>query len=191
MSGPTWVIADPHFGHSNINLFARNDGTPLRPWGRVLEDGEIMSDEEKMRRCNEMDEALVDNWNSVVSPTDRVYLLGDIAMNKQGYMKCVPKLNGRKVLVKGNHDELKLSVYSQHFDDIRACAAKHGFIMTHIPIHPESLARWKVNIHGHLHYNKVLLPDGTPDTRYQCVSVEHINYTPKLLDEVLHEAGVK
>ena len=48
----TWVIADTHFGHANICNFTRNDGSPLRPWDDVTE----------------MDEALIQNWNGVVSP---------------------------------------------------------------------------------------------------------------------------
>src|SRR5690606_8717653 len=110
-----------------------------------------------------------------------------------------PRLMGRKVLVKGNHDIDKLSYYSQFFDDIRAYVPKKGFILSHIPIHPGSLSRWNVNIHGHLHSNDVLFGSGfsdsaqslhIKDSRYVCVSVEHTDYRPILLDDVLKKAGV-
>jgi calcineurin-like phosphoesterase family protein len=127
-----------------------------------------------------MDENMVENWNKVVKPNDRVYHLGDVCFKNAYLQAIIPRLNGYKnaVLIKGNHDSLKLSQYAQYFKDIRACHQLDRFILTHIPIHPESLSRWKANIHGHLHGNIVKLPDGSPDNRYINVSVEQIDYTP-------------
>lgn len=56
----------------------------------------------------EMDETMVDNWNRVVRPQDKVYHLGDIAMSKRPLHAIMPRLNGEKVLIKGNHDIEKL-----------------------------------------------------------------------------------
>ena len=156
----TWITADPHFGHAGVCKFLRDDGTKLRPWDNP----------------DEMDEALVENWNSVVKDADRVYLLGDVCINRKA-LATLYRLKGRKVLVKGNHDIFRLEDYLPHFDDIRACVVKKAgdgrkVIMTHVPIHPDSVGRFGVNIHGHLHYNKI------DDDRYICVSVEHTNYTP-------------
>lgn len=186
----TWLYADPHFGHSNICKFTREDGSPLRPWDD----------------SGQMTEDLINWYNELVDDGDRVYILGDVAMNRRGLDMSVPRLKGRKVLVKGNHDIDKLSYYSKYFDDIRAYVCKKGFILSHIPIHPGSLARWSINIHGHLHANKVtktveivqevgrnpkkhLVEE--PDPRYRCVSVELTDYRPILLDQVLEEAGLK
>lgn len=175
MSGQTWVAADHHFGHKNIVKFLRDDGTT------------------KLRDFNSIethDETLILRHNTLVAPTDRVYLLGDF-----GNWRVAERLNGRKVLVKGNHDTDKLSQYSQFFDDIRACVVKKGFILTHIPIHPASMSRWKLNIHGHLH-DGVVKTEGmygnqmVVDPRYKCVSLEHTDYRPILLDTVLKERGV-
>jgi len=176
----TWLYADPHFFHAGVTRFTRHDGTPLRPW----DDPEVMSEE------------MIGWYNEMVSPEDRVYILGDVAMNRKALDRSLPRLMGRKVLVKGNHDIDKLSYYSQYFDDIRAYVVKKGFILSHIPIHPGSMGRWQVNIHGHLHYNQVMYPesvpsDEMPDSRYVCVSVEHTNYRPILLDEVLKKVGLK
>lgn len=169
----TWVIADTHFGHQGVCNFTEADGeTPLRPWDNA----------------DEMTGALIGNWNRVVEPQDRVYVLGDVAMSKK-HLWPLEVLNGRKVLVKGNHDTEKLSVYSKYFDDVRAYVVKKGFIMSHIPIHPGSLARWKVNIHGHLHSNLVM--DGNkPDPRYVNVSVEQIEYTPYNLQLIVDKLNV-
>jgi calcineurin-like phosphoesterase family protein len=156
----TWITADPHFGHAGVCKFLREDGIKLRPWDFP----------------EEMDEALVENWNSVVGEHDRIYVLGDVCINRRA-LNTLYRLKGRKVLVKGNHDIFQLKDYLPHFDDIRACVVKkhkngRKVIMSHIPIHPDSLGRFGLNIHGHLHSNKIA------DDRYICVSVEHTNFTP-------------
>lgn len=167
-----FLISDTHFGHLGVCKFLRDDGvTKLRPWNNA----------------EEMDEALVANWNSVVRPCDKVYHLGDVAMSKKG-LPILARLNGTKILIKGNHDNEKLSVYQQYFKDVRGSHQIDNFILSHIPIHPNSIARWcGGNIHGHLHSNRVMKCLGEDwygdtmykiDTRYYCVSVEQINYTP-------------
>jgi calcineurin-like phosphoesterase family protein len=92
-------------------------------------------------------------------------------------------MNGGKVLIKGNHDTLKMSQYEQYFKDIRGSHQLAGILMTHIPVHPESLARWGFNVHGHLHSYKVMLGK-VEDKRYLNVSMEQINYTPISLEDV-------
>lgn len=179
----TFVYADPHFYHESVCKFLRNDGSALRPWN----DADSMSED------------MIAWYNELVRPEDRVYILGDVAMNRKALDRSLPRLTGRKVLVKGNHDIDKLSYYSQYFDDVRAYVVKKGFILSHIPIHEGSIGRWKINIHGHLHANRVLssshvLPDGynaAPDPRYVCVSVEHTNFRPLDLDVILKEHGLK
>jgi calcineurin-like phosphoesterase family protein len=166
----TFLISDTHFGHDNICKFTRDDGSQLRPWDN-LED---------------MEEALVENWNSVVSSSDRVYHLGDVAIPRRG-LKVLAKLNGRKVLIKGNHDIFSLKDYLEYFDDIRGCHYLDRYMMSHIPIHECGMGRYKGNIHGHLHYRSVLGADGQPDLRYKCVCVEHTNYKPIDFEEVRAE----
>lgn len=160
MSGRTWVAADHHFGHANILNFKRDDGTPLRPF-ETLE---------------EHDETIISNHNAVVGHGDRVYLLGDVCIRRP-YRHLLGRLNGRLVLVKGNHDIFKIQDYLPYFDDIRSYVVQkdkdgNKVILSHIPIHPESLGRFGTNIHGHLHYQSV------GDERYVCVSLEHIDYSP-------------
>jgi calcineurin-like phosphoesterase family protein len=161
----TFLIADTHFGHANILNFERNDGTKLRP---------------EFKDIKEHDEYLAYRWNSVVSPEDKVYHLGDIGFTSFTHTSNIfSKLNGTKVLIKGNHDNFKLSQYAQVFKDVRAYHILDKFILSHIPIHPESLSRWKANIHGHLHDNLV------GDPRYYNVSVERlIDYTPIDFEEI-------
>lgn len=180
MPGKTWVAADHHFGHANILTFKRADGSPLRPFSSI----------------EEHDETIVANHNAVVHPNDRVYILGDLAMHRRN-VHIVSRLNGRLVLVKGNHDTFKINDYLKYFDDIRAYVVQkdqdgNKVILSHIPIHPESLGRFGTNIHGHLHYQKVMvrqddfsLHEDYPDPRYICVSLEHTNYSPIEIHQAL------
>lgn len=169
MSPHVFLYADPHFSHQGVCEFLRDDGTKLRPWDSALE----------------MNRVLVENWNATVSPKDKTYILGDVAFNKKA-LQIVAALNGTKVLIKGNHDTEKLSVYAALFEDVRACHILGRCLLTHIPVHPASVTRWAGNIHGHTHQNRVML-DGAPDPRYLCVSVEQINYRPAPLEWALEK----
>lgn len=173
----TWVYSDPHFYHKNIVKFENYDGTPLRPW----DDAEQMTEE------------MIEWYNEIVNDEDRVYILGDIAFTATNMRRAVERLKGRKCLVPGNHEPTKMRRYFDLFDDVRGYVIKKGFIMSHIPIHEGSLSRWELNIHGHLHNNAVTLSSsrGEIDERYYCACVERTNFRPKLLDEILHERGLK
>jgi calcineurin-like phosphoesterase family protein len=167
-----FYISDLHFGHANILTFKRADGTPLRDF----------TDLEHMHSVME------ERWNAVVRERDTVYVLGDVAIARRG-LQMLSRLRGRKVLIKGNHDIFKLADYTEHFADIRAYDVKQGLAFSHIPVHPESLARFGCNVHGHLHYREVLDDAGNPDPRYFNVSCERLDFIP-LSREDLHKAIV-
>lgn len=175
-----FFCSDHHFGHANILNFKNWDGSMLRPGFKDIEH---------------MHEVLIERHNSVVGSNDRVYFLGDVALSGK-YLHILNRMNGKKVLIKGNHDKEPLSKYQEYFDDVRAYHQFDGFILSHIPIHPQSLGRWGTNVHGHLHSNNVMQEDppigdeyevkpvGEIDHRYFCVCVEQINYTPISLDSL-------
>lgn len=190
MNGKTWVYSDPHFYHKNIVKFTVDDkGTKLRPW----DDAEQMTED------------MIGWYNELVDEGDRVYILGDVAFSAKHMVAAVSRLKGRKCLIPGNHDPSQMRKYFHLFDDVRGYVQRQGFIMSHIPIHPGSMGRWKVNIHGHLHANSVkqglyidpsLIAEGErttefDDTRYYCACVERTNFRPKLLDDILTEVGLK
>jgi calcineurin-like phosphoesterase family protein len=165
-----FFCSDHHLFHKNILKFTRDDGTLLR----VFDD------------VDHMHEHIIKQHNSVVGPDDKVYFLGDVTMsqNLKG-LEILDRFNGHKILIRGNHDECKLSQYAQYFEDVRGVTHRYGLVMTHVPIHPDSIERWGFNLHGHLHYRRVLLPNGHPDPRYINVSMECLNdYTPISLDEI-------
>lgn len=167
-----FLASDHHFHHANILNFKRDDGvTPLRSFTDV----------------NHMNEYMVMQHNRVVGANDKVYFLGDISMakNAKGF-EILSRMNGEKILIKGNHDLAPLHVYAQYFKDVRACHQLDGMLLTHIPIHEESFSRWTLNIHGHLHYRKVnYTGKKIPDPRYYNVSMEClVDYTPISLEEL-------
>jgi calcineurin-like phosphoesterase family protein len=70
-------------------------------------------------------------------------------------------------------------------------------ILSHIPLHPESLGRFGVNIHGHTHANRVMfrkMSEEVIDPRYHCVCVEQTDFRPILFEDVIQrikdEGGV-
>lgn len=159
-------------GHEGpYKTFTREDGTLLRA--------------DLATNAEEADELMIERHNATVKSNDRVYFVGDFCFSKKHIYKA-GRMNGRKVLIKGNHDVLELKEYLPYFDDIRGVHQFDGMVITHVPIHEQSLGRWGYNIHGHLHANRVMMPrqsDGIDD-RYFNVSVEQINYTPISLEQV-------
>jgi calcineurin-like phosphoesterase family protein len=176
-----FLYSDPHFGHQGVCRFLRSDGTKLRPWDTA----------------EEMDEHLVKVYNERVKPNDKIYFLGDVVINRKA-LGIMRRLNGDKVLIRGNHDIFRDDEYREHFRELRAYHVMNGMILSHIPIHSESLGRFGTNIHGHLHANRVMKP-GTVDARtgeilysteidprYYNVSVEQLpNFAPILFEDVL------
>ena len=97
----TFFTADLHFGHASIIRYCR------RPFASV----------------DEMNAALVSNWNGAVRAADEVYIVGDMFFRCENVESILSKLKGRKHLVLGNHDsswigDLDLSAYFASVDRI-------------------------------------------------------------------------
>lgn len=79
-----WFVSDLHFGHEAIISFCNR---PFMGKG-------------------DMQDALIWNWNNVVSDSDIVYVLGDFAfLNGQAVRGITHQLRGHKILILGNHDK--------------------------------------------------------------------------------------
>lgn len=179
MSNPrVYVISDTHFGHANILKF--------EPDHRGHYESILAHDLD-----------LVERWNSVVRKEDTVWHLGDVYFGRDAH-RILGALKGYKRLVLGNHDRNHEEVLRQYFQKIYGCAEYGGCILSHIPVHPYQLVkRYKKNIHGHMHSKKVKLnwdlcsqearANGVQenDDRYVCVSVEHTDFKPVLLQHVI------
>lgn len=175
----TFLYSDPHFGHAGVCRFLREDGSKLRPWNDPAE----------------MDEELVKRFNERVRPNDKCYFLGDVVINRKA-LPTMARLNGDKVLIRGNHDIFRDDEYRQYFRELRAYHVMNGMILSHIPVHEASLGRFGTNIHGHLHASRVKRARGVNaktgevlygteiDPRYHCVCVEATDFAPILLDDV-------
>lgn len=155
----TFFIGDTHFGHKNIINF--ESVRPFRPFTSI----------------EEHDEELVRRWNSVVRKGDTVWHLGDFAFGSK-HIAIAGRLNGIKKLVLGNHDHYPSAEYLKYFDKLYGAATIEGAILTHIPVHPDQLERFPMNIHGHLHTATV------GDSRYVNVSAENINLTPISMEDL-------
>jgi calcineurin-like phosphoesterase family protein len=167
-----FLVSDTHFGHAGVCRFMRNDGvTKLRPWDNP----------------EDMDEEMIKRWNERVRPNDKVYHLGDVVINRRA-LATMARLNGDKVLIRGNHDIFRDDEYRKYFRELRAYHVMNGMILSHIPIHSDSLGRFGTNIHGHLHSNRVMTEvwgEYKIDVRYHCVCVEQTDFAPILFEDVI------
>ena len=183
--GKNFYIADLHDSHANVIRF---DNRPYKNVG-------------------EMNQALIRNWNSVVTNEDTVYILGDFCWGKEDrWMEILDQLKGKKVLIRGNHDLKKMSSELRNkFQDVKDYKEikDNGtkVILSHYPI-PfwNGQFRDSVHLYGHVHnthqwnilenWKKELkqLQD-LPMRMYNVgVMMSYINYTPRTLDEILKGA---
>jgi calcineurin-like phosphoesterase family protein len=177
-----FLVSDTHFGHAGVCRFTHPDDpeVKLRPWTDP----------------DEMDEEMVRRWNETVRPNDKVYHLGDVVINRKA-LKTLARLNGDKVLIRGNHDIFRDEEYREYFRELRAYHVMNGMILSHIPVHEASLGRFGTNIHGHLHATRVKRARGVDaktgtvlystenDVRYHCVCVEQTDFRPILFEDVI------
>ena len=159
-----YLISDTHFNHKNIIKYEN------RPFNNI----------------EHMNKVLIENWNNAISDKDKVYHLGDFGWgNKETITNLVSRLNGYKILIKGNHDGHSAKWYHDAgFDDVidGGIMLDEFYLLTHKPVYSDDVY-WKhhlpfINIHGHIHSEEV----GTD--RYVNVSVEHTEYKPILFNVV-------
>lgn len=123
--------SDVHFSHEAILRFCPK----TRPFKNV----------------DEMNEAVVERWNKKVGINEDIYFLGDFAFGKDPESHFY-RLNGRKHLVTGNHDEHKKSVMALPWTSIHdIVTVKYSglrAVLCHFP-----LESWKSMHHGYLHFH--------------------------------------
>lgn len=163
-----WFISDTHFCHANILTFMDGDNKCVRSGFTDVED---------------MNETMIQRWNDVVKPGDKVYHLGDVIMKsgKDDIQRILSRLNGSKRLLVGNHDDHALKNLMPYFQKIGLWRIfkEEGFICSHIPL---MCSQWRAgviaNVHGHIHQNLM------PETSYINVCVEQTDYRPINMDEI-------
>lgn len=177
MTKDIWVISDTHLNHENILKFTDS------ATGKLIR-GEQFSNVDEMNQC------ILDNWNSVVKPGDIVYHLGDVFFgSREHFTKFWPKFNGSKRLIVGNHDDIPFLSSGGFFKKVAMWRMfpEFGLLFSHVPLHESSLRRGSpndpdaplvTNIHGHIHQNS------SPEGPYRNMSVEVINYTPVHIEDL-------
>ena len=183
--GKVFFTGDLHFGHENVIAF----------------------DDRPFKSVEEMDAELIKRWNAKVGKDDLVYVLGDMiwkTRNNDAH-KIIKSLNGKIILIKGNHDGFLLNSKAKEslsdikeYDDIcvtledgtvRRCILSHYFI-------PMYNGHWNKAIHLHAHSHCSL------ESNYEIILASHLNdigckneiynvgcmywnYEPVTLDEII------
>lgn len=87
-----FITSDTHFDHGapggRFGILKHTS----RPWSCV----------------EEMNEALVKNWNTVVNRKATVYIVGDFAW--KNHNRWISRLHGKKILILGSHDHMSQDV---------------------------------------------------------------------------------
>jgi len=170
----TYITSDLHLGHKNIQKFCpatRGHYTDV----------------------DHMNEEMVREWNEVVNPEDLVYILGDVAfLPAPKAVHFLKRMNGRKILVEGNHDrkQLKDNSFRACFEEIHKYLDINydgrKLVMFHYPIHFEwdQAHRGSIHFHGHLHGN----PSGLEEFRARDVGYDATGQIVMLMEDAIEDA---
>lgn len=153
-------ISDTHFNHARIIDYCN------RPYADV----------------KEMDEDMIKKWNETVSNSDVVLHCGDFGLGNKEYISSIVKrLNGKKILILGNHDNWSEQTYrDMGFHTVSRFPILYAdwYLCSHAPLQMFQNVPYK-NLYGHVHNDPVYV--NTPNA--ECFCVERIGYRPKLLFE--------
>ena len=165
-----YYIADTHFGHQNILSFTK------RPFSSI----------------EEMEKALISNWNSTITDNDEVYIVGDLFYREHHPERILSQLKGKKTLIIGNHDEHWLTdECKSYFTEIKTSLEiidhNHCVYLCHYPMVSYPKQSRAYMIHGHIHndtlfdYWCILLKR----SRILNAGVDINHFKPVTLDELI------
>lgn len=168
-----YFIADTHFNDENIIKFEN------RPYNSV----------------DAMNNDIIRIWNKTVMPEDEVYVLGDFYCfnnNREGNIfkakEILNKLNGKKYLVKGNHDTQSNENYRYiGFEEVydKPIILDGFWILSHKPMYVSANTPY-ANIFGHVHNSPIY---NIYSDHHYCVSLERVHYAPVSFDEIKKAVG--
>ena len=169
----TFFSSDYHLGHANI----------------------IKYDKRPFKNVSEMNAAIIDNHNSVVSPKDEFYFIGDFAFSKNpdDIYRWMKQLNGIKYFIKGNHDHtLTRKIYSQYgtFLGDMAEIYVNGQLIT---LNHYSMRVWNKSHHGAWHlygHSHHSLPED-PNSLSFDVGINGWDYFPISFEQVSEKMATK
>jgi len=123
----------PHLGHKAISKY--------RKWVNSPADNTAQ---------------FVDQWKKTIRSKDIVYMLGDVAFNMES-LELLKPLHGRKILIKGNHDDYCSSAHQMEvFEEIHGILKYKAMWLTHCPIHPDEMRNRIGNVHAHVHLQSIM-----------------------------------
>lgn len=164
-----FYIADTHFGHErNIKLCKR----PFQSVG-------------------EMDSRLIENWNFNVKRSDTVYVLGDFAISDKVATDILPRLNGEKHLVYGNHDTVlnnALHVFKSVSQIATIQDAGRSVCLCHYPLLSyENSVYGGYHVFGHIHNNPCDVASDLQKKLPKSLNcgVDVTGFFPRTLDELI------
>ena len=179
-----WLTSDLHFNH----------------------DREFIYGSRGFHSIKEMNEAIIERYNSKVGPEDEVYICGDLCLGGSGYevaannKALIERLNGRIHIILGNHDtpaRIEMYKYCENVVEIAYATMIHynGYhlYMSHYPtltanLEKESLKQCTINLFGHTHSMDPFYND--MPFMYN-VSVDAHNCYPVLLDDAIEHMKLK
>lgn len=151
----------------------------------------------------EMNEKIIENWNSIVQPEDEIYILGDIVLSDtESGIAALKQLKGKIHIIHGNHDSnARIELYKECYNVVEVVDAKwlkvgkQSFFLSHYPCltsnHDEDkpLNRRIINLCGHVHTKDRWL-DWDKGLIYH-VEMDAHNCFPVSVDEIIAEIKEK
>jgi calcineurin-like phosphoesterase family protein len=169
----TYIGSDFHWGHRSITQFCPDTRGHFRD-------------------VDHMDAEMVRMWNETVTPKDTVYMLGDIAFMAASHAAVILRgLNGRKILIKGNHDSKAIkdksfaACFHEIHDYLEIKYDGHRVVMFHYPIAEFNRQHHgAVHFHGHLHQH----PSGLERYRVRNVGWDYTGRFLSTMEEMIADA---
>lgn len=168
-------------------------------------DQEFLYKPRGFNSVEEMNEAIVERWNSVVKPNDIIYNLGDMAMNDvAGAVPYLQQLNGTQIWFFGNHDTInKIQLIQDNclriiragdYHCSYATVLKYGKLTCYLSHYPTLTANYDddrhfsqhvINFHGHVHSRTPWINPRNP-FMYD-VGMDSHNCTPIHIEEAISD----
>lgn len=147
----------------------------------------------------EMNEAIVERWNSVVKSDDMVFILGDLMLNdNEKALEYIKRLNGWLLVVWGNHDsEARQNLIREKYPTIMEMGYAHQFkhhkltcYLSHYPTltanyDDKHFSQHVINFHGHTHQQTNWINPANPFTYH--VGLDSHNCTPVHIEEAISD----
>lgn len=174
-----WLSSDWHFGHDREFL-----------WGP-----------RGFKSIEEHDEAIIERHNSLVAPEDTVIVCGDLMLNNNEHgLDCLSRLNGKFIVVRGNHDtDARWNLYRTNHNIVsltdvhRFKYGKYKFYCSHYPtltgnLEKEGLRQVEINLFGHTHQQTNFYED-RPYMYH--TGLDSHNCYPVNIDDIINDCEAK